>query len=421
MRGGRELGARNDYRAHIGVEDMGESDELRKIAKSRRCLVPVDAFYLWHRLPSGGQPFAARRRYANAPMALAGFWNEVQRGGSKRRSFAILTIPASPVIKVLQDRMPIVLDEADWPLWLGEVDGGDAQSVVKRQAGNGLVIWPVSRSRPDLHARQARQIEAERERQQDPWVRSRPTPRRTRFTPEEYDLPELLNDDYDVHAGDPLICFDLAARAVAWSHTRLAALQHRFEETAVGRSNAQPSAAFRRTMEVLSKCFTNIEQLCDRLGARNVPQSTVDPNPVDDCFGEAETVTRLGRELVELASLVWIWPYRSNEHKAWPDPDTDGKLYGETADAYRDRVYWSYPSLPPSVRSAEAGLMDVIYQELRRVSERRFRRSLPYGGDDLGRLADEFVRVADLVVTGLEATADIPPEELGRRLPPKEG
>jgi putative SOS response-associated peptidase YedK len=44
----------------------------------------------------------------------------------------------------LHNRMPVILEEADWPLWLGEIDSD--HSALLRSAEDGLLrTWPVDR------------------------------------------------------------------------------------------------------------------------------------------------------------------------------------------------------------------------------------------------------------------------------------
>ena len=38
-----------------------------------------------------------------------------------------------------------MLEEADWPAWLGEVDG-DAMALLRPAADDVLTLWPVSRA-----------------------------------------------------------------------------------------------------------------------------------------------------------------------------------------------------------------------------------------------------------------------------------
>ena len=44
----------------------------------------------------------------------------------------------------LHDRMPMVIEEADWPVWLGEAEG-DPAALLRPPACGTLRIWPVSR------------------------------------------------------------------------------------------------------------------------------------------------------------------------------------------------------------------------------------------------------------------------------------
>jgi putative SOS response-associated peptidase YedK len=36
-------------------------------------------------------------------------------------------------MKPIRDRMPVILDEDDWPLWLGEVEGDPANLLPQRK------------------------------------------------------------------------------------------------------------------------------------------------------------------------------------------------------------------------------------------------------------------------------------------------
>ncbi len=44
----------------------------------------------------------------------------------------------------IHDRMPVIVDPEDWPLWLGEVEGGQARLLPPRDDLE-LKIRPVSR------------------------------------------------------------------------------------------------------------------------------------------------------------------------------------------------------------------------------------------------------------------------------------
>ena len=111
----------------------------------RRCLVPAAAFYEWQAPPPGtaGKLPWAIARADGAPLAFAGLW-EGWRGpdGAVLRSFAILTTPANPAVAPVHERMPAILEQADWPTWLGETEG-DAAALVRPSAAP-LRLWRVS-------------------------------------------------------------------------------------------------------------------------------------------------------------------------------------------------------------------------------------------------------------------------------------
>jgi putative SOS response-associated peptidase YedK len=53
--------------------------------------------------------------------ALGGVWEGWRSPeGEIVRAFAIITVPASPDIADLHDRIPLVLEERDWPAWLSD-------------------------------------------------------------------------------------------------------------------------------------------------------------------------------------------------------------------------------------------------------------------------------------------------------------
>jgi putative SOS response-associated peptidase YedK len=74
-------------------------------------------------------------------MALAGLWEGWKApDGEILRTFAIITTDANAEMAALHDRMPVIVEQADWPLWLGEVDG-DPASMLRT-----LRAWPISRA-----------------------------------------------------------------------------------------------------------------------------------------------------------------------------------------------------------------------------------------------------------------------------------
>jgi putative SOS response-associated peptidase YedK len=111
----------------------------------RRCLVPVDAFYEWYGPEGAKQPYAIARP-DRAPMAFAGIW-EGWRGpdGTVLRSHALLTTTANRTLAGLHDRMPVILDPATWPAWLGEADA-DPETLLRPAPDEAITFWPVGKA-----------------------------------------------------------------------------------------------------------------------------------------------------------------------------------------------------------------------------------------------------------------------------------
>jgi putative SOS response-associated peptidase YedK len=125
------------------AETAATSGMFRGALAGRRCLIPADAFYEWQATGEGKQPHAIARRNG-APLALAGLWESWHApDGETIRTFAILTIQANATMAVLHHRMPVILEERDWPTWLGEAAGAPA-SLLRPAADDLLDTWPVS-------------------------------------------------------------------------------------------------------------------------------------------------------------------------------------------------------------------------------------------------------------------------------------
>jgi putative SOS response-associated peptidase YedK len=78
-------------------------------------------------------------------MAFAGLWESFRwPDETVTRSFTILTTVPNAEMAELHDRMPVILELQDWPIWLGEAEGDHA--VLLRPAADGLLrVWPVDR------------------------------------------------------------------------------------------------------------------------------------------------------------------------------------------------------------------------------------------------------------------------------------
>ena len=115
-------------------ETLASTPMFRDAFARRRCLVPADVFYEWQVIDGAKHPWAIARTDGQ-PMVFAGLW-EGWRGadGTVIRSFTIVTTGANDALRPLHERMPVVLEPDDWPLWLGEQEGDRAALLRPSQA-----------------------------------------------------------------------------------------------------------------------------------------------------------------------------------------------------------------------------------------------------------------------------------------------
>ncbi len=127
-------------------ETIDTSRMFRGAFRARRCLVPADAYYEWQVTEGGKQPWAIGR-VDGAPLAFAGLWDGWRDPeGQILRTFAIVTTSANAELRDIHDRMPVVLERADWPAWLGEIDVEDVGPLLRPAAPGILHAWRVGRA-----------------------------------------------------------------------------------------------------------------------------------------------------------------------------------------------------------------------------------------------------------------------------------
>lgn len=132
-------------------------------ARRRRCLIPASGFYEWRAEGGRKEPWFFRLR-EEAPLALAGLWEswtpseQAERPDPPLLTCAILTTWANALTAPVHDRMPVIIDPADFALWLGERGGGEEHlALLKPYPADRMRAWPVSpavnradREGPDL-------------------------------------------------------------------------------------------------------------------------------------------------------------------------------------------------------------------------------------------------------------------------------
>ena len=119
-------------------ETIFEKPAFRAAAKSRRCLVMIDAFYEHRHF--NGKTYAYRIQLKDdQPMVLAGLWEVWYKGDSPLYSFSIVTTKANPLMaqihnnpKLAEPRMPVILPEGIEEQWLQPIQEKADQELVQQ-------------------------------------------------------------------------------------------------------------------------------------------------------------------------------------------------------------------------------------------------------------------------------------------------
>jgi putative SOS response-associated peptidase YedK len=117
--------------------------------RGQRCLVISNGFYEWKKLDAVGKK---KQAYAigmadDQEMVMAGLWEiwKSPTSGEEIHTCTVLTCGPNKAMGELHDRMPVILDEADWPKWLGEepATNDELLALLKPCPDETLKIWPV--------------------------------------------------------------------------------------------------------------------------------------------------------------------------------------------------------------------------------------------------------------------------------------
>lgn len=115
-----------DYPLVINVRGEGaqEKPSFRAAFTRRRCLMPADGFYEWHRVGTEKRPYLFRRPDRGA-FALAALWETWHSpDGSEIDTVAMITGPANGLMAAIHHRCPVILDERAQEIWLDPADDG---------------------------------------------------------------------------------------------------------------------------------------------------------------------------------------------------------------------------------------------------------------------------------------------------------
>ncbi len=128
------------------AETIAEKPSFRSAFKHRRCLIIADGFYEWQKQEGKKQPFYFRLN-SGQPFGFAGLWEKWKSPeGLEINSCTIVTTQANELLQPIHDRMPVILADSDFDLWLNpEVQKAEAlQQLLVPYPASAMTATPVS-------------------------------------------------------------------------------------------------------------------------------------------------------------------------------------------------------------------------------------------------------------------------------------
>jgi putative SOS response-associated peptidase YedK len=107
---------------HARSETIDTRDRFAESFAERRGIVLVETFNEAEDLPGG-----KRKQWVISPkdrksIAIAVIWEDWQGPEGSIPCFVMVTVPPNELIVRVTDRMPAILEQKDWPVWIGEKD-----------------------------------------------------------------------------------------------------------------------------------------------------------------------------------------------------------------------------------------------------------------------------------------------------------
>jgi putative SOS response-associated peptidase YedK len=101
------------------VETVTMKPFFKEAFKRTRCLIPASGYYEWQDMPEGKQPHYFTRTDGQV-ISFAGLWDEWKdrATGETLKSCAMIIAEPNAMVAQVHDRMPVVLEQAQFTPWL---------------------------------------------------------------------------------------------------------------------------------------------------------------------------------------------------------------------------------------------------------------------------------------------------------------
>ena len=129
------------------AETLAAKPAFRIALRKRRCLILADGFYEWQKLGSGKQPVRIVLK-SKKPFGLAGLWDTwTSPQGEVIQSCTIITTESNALLKIVHDRMPVILPPDAAQVWLDPKiqEPSLLLPLLKPYPSGEMQFYPVSR------------------------------------------------------------------------------------------------------------------------------------------------------------------------------------------------------------------------------------------------------------------------------------
>ncbi|MGA9253196.1 MAG: SOS response-associated peptidase [Roseobacter sp.] len=128
------------------AETIAEKPTFRAAARARRALIVATGFYEWTKTPEGARDPWYITLSDGGALVMAAVWQDwTDPQGETLRTCAIVTTAANKAVGHIHHRMPVILAQKDWSLWLGEAGHG-AATLMRAVDDDVLTFYRVDRA-----------------------------------------------------------------------------------------------------------------------------------------------------------------------------------------------------------------------------------------------------------------------------------
>lgn len=137
-------GATRGTLIHARYENLTSSPSFRIPIRQKRCLIPVDSFYIRHKTSRKDVPYRVSLRNEE-PMYIAGLWDKWETRYGIMLTFAIITNEVDDYRESLGNRVPMVFEDIDTGIdWLKNDDYRRAISLLENPVYENLNIYRIT-------------------------------------------------------------------------------------------------------------------------------------------------------------------------------------------------------------------------------------------------------------------------------------